>query len=130
MRLDKRQLRELSDQRSKDARCLLKNDRFNGAKYVAGYVVECLLKAAICEGELSEKRKQLLHSHDLEGLLRESVDATDRINQNQRCQSAFSLVAPWSVEWRYKSKRVDRDDAQDFCEKVRLLRECLEPLTH
>lgn len=129
MRHNKRQLRELSDQRTKDAKCLLENRRFNGAKYMAGFVVECLLKAAICEGELSERRQQLLYSHDLEGLLRESVDATNRINDNQRYQSAFSLVAQWSVALRYQSKLVDRDDAQDFYEKVRLLRECLEPLT-
>jgi len=33
--------------RSEDARCLLENGRFDGAYYLAGYVVECALKACI-----------------------------------------------------------------------------------
>jgi HEPN domain-containing protein len=42
-------LLHVSNERLKDATILLKQKRYNGAVYLGGYVIECLLKAAICE---------------------------------------------------------------------------------
>ena len=46
-----------------DAQALLKSNRFDGAAYLAGYVVECALKAMI-----EVERKNVPHIHDLSQL--------------------------------------------------------------
>lgn len=46
------QLRTVAERRFADARCLLKsgeNERANGAMYLAGFVIECHLKACLLE---------------------------------------------------------------------------------
>jgi hypothetical protein len=46
---DVRRFRVAALQRFEDAQILLDNDRATGAVYLAGYAVECLLKAVLLE---------------------------------------------------------------------------------
>src|SRR6266536_2225019 len=85
-RLTAGQLRSVAEKRLGDARCLLDSGqkaRFAGAMYVAGFVIECLLKALVLErhknlakrtdpAKLSESDREayaLLYSHELGDLL-------------------------------------------------------------
>ena len=50
MLVDRKDLQELSKVRLKEATALLKLGLFDGAYYLAGYAVECALKACIAKG--------------------------------------------------------------------------------
>ena len=50
MKLKRRDLRELALLRLKEAQVLLANGCWSGAYYLAGYAVECALKACIAKG--------------------------------------------------------------------------------
>ncbi|MFN2571351.1 MAG: DNA-binding protein [Gemmatimonadales bacterium] len=68
------ELQVLADIRVGDAALLLQGARYPGAYYVAGYAVECALKAAIAKQirEHDFPEKKLVndsHTHDLERLL-------------------------------------------------------------
>ena len=73
-KLDRKSFQELASVRLSDARLLLAQGRFAAAFYLAGYVVECSLKAGIARGTEEfefpdRKRVQESYSHDLEQLL-------------------------------------------------------------
>src|SRR5436309_292518 len=86
LRLTPGQLRAVSERRFGDARCLLaskKPERANGAIYMAGFVIECLLKAILLErhpnlqkpldpAKLSVSDREvfgLLYRHELDEML-------------------------------------------------------------
>jgi len=61
--LDRKDLQELSRVRLKEATALMQAGFFDGAYYLAGYAVECAIKACIAKGtrryEFPDKRKVL-----------------------------------------------------------------------
>ena len=73
--MDRSDLQGLASVRHKEARALLRAGLSDGAYYLAGYTVECALKACIAKGtqrhEFPEKKKvQSSHSHNLRELIR------------------------------------------------------------
>lgn len=75
MKLKRRDLQELALLRLKEADVLIANGCWSGAYYLAGYAVECALKACIArETERHEfpdlKRVKSSYTHDLVELLR------------------------------------------------------------
>ncbi len=61
--------------RIKEAEALLDNGHYNGAYYLAGYAVECALKACIAKQTLrydfpEKRRVDNSHTHDLTKLVR------------------------------------------------------------
>lgn len=108
--------------RYKDARALLKAERWGGAIYLGGYVIECLLKARIVmEKKRSSLPREYWH-HDLFRLMDVSrVTWELAMNQNRAIQAYMTLIAAnWDVTMRYGStQRVDRRQANDFLEAVR-----------
>lgn len=62
-------LRKLATARIEEAKCLKSRGHFAGAVYLAGYAVECLLKAAICRALGWGELRSTFAVHDLEGLL-------------------------------------------------------------
>src|ERR1700693_5859100 len=70
MLMDRKELQDLSRVRLKEAAALLRLGLFDGAYYLAGYAVECALKACIAKGtqrfEFPDKKKvESSHSHNL-----------------------------------------------------------------
>jgi hypothetical protein len=47
--ISKDELKQIANTRLKEAKVLYKNDLFDGAGYICGYVVEASLKAMICK---------------------------------------------------------------------------------
>lgn len=99
---------------------------------MAGYAVECLLKAKLMRmygcrhlRELAEELQQrgllaadtTVFTHQLELLLRLS-QGIDRLRQNQAMWRAFNRVNRWVPAWRYSSDLSNRADAEDFLEAV------------
>lgn len=132
--ISKSHLRELIDQRLKDAEALFSKRRYSSAIYMAGYALELTLKLKICklfrfvqgfpenttdfafyqnisrQPALSETilRVRDIRNHDLSKLLFYS-GAEYFIKLN--FLDEWSLAVTWTPEMRYKVLKFRRDDA-------------------
>ena len=89
-----------------DAQALLKSNRFDGAAYLAGYVVECALKTMI-----EVERKNVPHIHDLSQLQSRlqalAVVAGSRTgNLYVAITQAINQIHSWIPEMRYREPYV------------------------
>lgn len=106
--MNRRELQALAETRLKDAQALYRAKRFDGAYYLAGYAIECALKA--CIAKKTKKHdfpdKQLgndAYTHDLQRLL----GLTDVAEQfKQRSRTNRDLDYRWGVvkDWNEKSR--------------------------
>ena len=110
--MDRKGLQDLSRIRLKEANALLQLGLFDGAYYLAGYSVECALKACIAKGtrrgEFPEKKKvESSHSHNLLQLI--TVAKLDRLHNEQAGRNPafwnnWDVVKCWSEQSRYEKK--------------------------
>lgn len=117
-------LKKLADLRAKEATVLLKARQPSGAYYLAGYSIECALKACIAtqfkRSELPDKKLvNDSYTHDLTKLLGlAGLQAT--LNQdftsNPALEVNWAVVKDWSESRRYQF--MSRRDAQDMCDAV------------
>ena len=123
MELSRQEFQRLAEERLADAEALLSAGRYGGAYYVAGYAVECALKACIAketkEGSWPPKDAPKLYTHRLDALLEyarlvsamkrdaremKSEGATDaEIKALAELQSNWNTVSSWSEESRYET---------------------------
>jgi hypothetical protein len=106
--------RKVAQKRLRDARILFAGEAWRGCMYIAGYHLECRLKAKLLElyrcsnlKELHEKIGELALSHNLEELMK----ATGRIAQLRQTRENwydFSTCLKWKTSWRY-----DPEDGQE-----------------
>jgi hypothetical protein len=102
-------LQRLADLRLSDANTLLDAGSFDGAYYLAGYVIECALKACVAkqvrEFDFPEKRLvERSYTHNLVQLLDVSgvkVTFEDDIRGNEALRVSWSIVKDWSETSRY-----------------------------
>src|SRR5947207_13158037 len=99
MLVDRKDLQELSKGRLKEATALLRLGFFDGAYYLAGYAVECALKACIAKGtrrhEFPDKQKVVSsHSHKLLDLARVAGLAEARL---ERADTDPGFRANWDI---------------------------------
>ena len=117
--MDRRDLQELSKLRLKEASVLLRSGLFDGAYYLAGYAVECALKACIAKGtqrhEFPDKRKvESSHSHNLRELIRIAGldDARlERAGKDPDFRTNWDVVQSWSEQSRYQKHRPESAQA-------------------
>jgi len=149
VRLNPRQLRTVAERRLADAEWLRKsgeNERANGAMYLGGFVLECLLKARLLEehpwlqGPLGanptpeEQRLWSLcyRSHDLAeileripGLLRQ-LERQDQEEGRDRLRRLKRLCSEWTIQARYSPQSATMTEAAGFLTNVKELKECLK----
>lgn len=110
-------------QRYDDAELLLEAKRTTGAVYLAGYTVECFLKALVLAQVAAGLRQRLLHefrgnrAHNLEwlgSLYREHVRVAIPLDVNRH----ISRVASWTTDLRYATGSLKKQDADEFMESV------------
>jgi HEPN domain-containing protein len=110
-------------QRFDDAQLLLQEDRTTGAVYLAGYTVECLLKALILASLPPARRRNLLtefrggRGHAIEWLgtlYRKQVGATIPRDITKH----LARIASWSTDLRYAVGSLKRSDAEEFMNSV------------
>jgi HEPN domain-containing protein len=110
-------------QRFDDAELLLEADRATGAVYLAGYTVECFLKALVLAAVAPGLRKQLLgefrgsRAHDIEwlsALYRRHARAVIPREVSRH----LARVAAWSTDLRYTTGVLKRREADQFRESV------------
>ncbi len=106
-------------QRFEDARFLLEADRTTGAIYLAGYGVECMLKALILSLVSAGARVETLatfrgaQAHNFDWLKRKYFDLGGQ-SFPRSIAKQFALVNTWTTDLRYKSGTAKRIEADDF----------------
>jgi len=115
-------LRALVEIRFKDGEALLKTGRPQrriGAIYVAGYGVECALKARICFDRSARYLDREFHHHDLRRLA-EATSLWPRIKRDpSRLGRLRYLQSEWHVTMRYAARPYDPSTVRDFITRAR-----------
>jgi HEPN domain-containing protein len=117
-------LQALSKIRVKEAKALLSAGLHDGAYYLAGYAVECALKACIAKETRKhefpdKKRVDESHTHSLKKLaeLAELWDSgEDRSRVDPEFRKRWEAVRLWTEQSRYR--RHSPEDAQALVEAV------------
>lgn len=108
--ITRREFQKLADLRAQEAAVLVQNRKPQGAYYIAGYAVECALKACIAKEtkrhEFPPKKKfvQDVYTHDLSNLLRLS-GLDKQLESDMKVNAAlgvnWGIVKEWTEESRY-----------------------------
>jgi HEPN domain-containing protein len=122
--VDRTDLQTLSKVRLKEAKALLGLGLWASAYYLAGYAVECALKACIAKQterhEFPDKKRATdSYSHELLQLVRLAglEDALrERNRQDAKFQKNWEFSRAWSEASRYR--RHDQKSAQNMVEAV------------
>jgi len=109
----------------REAQLLYNNRLYSGAYYLAGYAIECALKACICKktrkGDFPRDRKALenIFTHDLEKLIK-GAELTVLHQTYMQADQAFAVnwatVKDWSEETRYQVHTQKK--ARDFLQAI------------
>ena len=114
------------------ADALFEKQRWRGAMCLAGYAIECLIKAKLMkmfkqsdlEGlEAELKRRHIipddssLFDHRIELYLGAS-GRLDALRSNRGLWRSFNVANRWIPSWRYNPDQSNRADAEDFLSAV------------
>lgn len=108
--MNRADLQQLAEVRTKEAGALLQASLHDGAYYLAGYAVECALKACIAkktrEHDFPDKRLvNESHTHDLVKLIRVAeleLELKQRMEADPAFEVNWAVVKDWSEEARYQ----------------------------
>lgn len=117
--------RALAMMRVADAKALLAAGQFQGSYYVAGYAIECALKACLCKQfKLHDfpdrKLVQDSYTHDLDNLVRLAglrAALTAQIQAQPAFGANWAVVKDWSEQERYQTTR-SQTEASDYISAV------------
>ncbi len=110
MSQDRATFQELAKARLAEAKLLLESGLPSGAYYLAGYAIECELKAVIAAGfranEIPDKsRVNSIYTHNLRDLL-SLADLKSPIendmNENSGLRESWATIRKWSEHARYE----------------------------
>jgi HEPN domain-containing protein len=122
--MDRKDLRALSRVRLSEAKALLKAGLPDGAYYLAGYAVECALKACIAKEtrryEFPEKKRvNASHTHDLADLVK-VAELQDALQAAAKSDPVFRQywndVQSWSEQSRYGKH--SQESARELIEAI------------
>lgn len=140
------QLRTVAERRYADASCLCEtgqNARANGAMYLAGFVVECLLKAELLveyewlqnartpQGLSTDEARiwnLCYRQHALDEILARLPSVGHRVETRGGARAHRSLreiCAVWTILVRYSPHQATIADASDFLARVKEIKQCL-----
>lgn len=123
--MNKNDLEELATIRIKEAKALLDAESYQGAYYLAGYSLECAIKACIAKQvqqfdfpnlELAKNS----YSHklmDLLGVAGLKQKLSEKERQDVNFQLNWAVAKDWSEKARYES-RVEERKAKDLYEAI------------
>jgi HEPN domain-containing protein len=120
--MNRSDFKKLVKLRLKEARMLLDNECYEGAYYLAGYAVECALKACIAKKtkrfEFPPKPEFVrdLYKHDLTHLVKMAgleLDLKAEMKSVVNFESNWGIVKDWSEQVRYEVEVSDKQ-ALDF----------------
>jgi hypothetical protein len=115
-------LTALVEVRLRDGEALLRSgepQRRIGAIYVAGYGLECALKARLCQDRRAAKLPREFAHHDLRRLA-ECSTIWPVLKVDKQWHRAFtSLCSEWAVAMRYAVRPYNPTEVRKFIEKTR-----------
>lgn len=122
--MNRTELQELSEIRLQESKALLQAGFPEGAYYLAGYAVECALKACIArktrEHDFPEKKFVIdSHTHDIGKLLQLAelgIEFEANAQTNTALKASMDAVKDWSETSRYERKTTQ--DAADLLQAV------------
>jgi hypothetical protein len=111
MASDRAHFQRLAELRLAEARILARERQFSGAYYIAGYAIECALKARIAalfrENEIPDRNLvNRVYTHDLTALLNLSglEKPLERDRQSEKdLDRRWSIVKNWTEQARYST---------------------------
>lgn len=122
--MNRRELQTLAGVRLAEAKSLIRAGYFDGAYYLAGYSVECALKACIAKHTRrydfpDKKHVNYSHTHDLKTLVRIAKLEQLRVEE-AKTDAAFrdywDVVQQWSEQCRYR--RYDKTEGKALVDAV------------
>lgn len=128
--MNRSDLKKLAAMRLSDAKALLKTKRNNaGAYYIAGYAVECAIKACIAKNQGQYPFPEFIkesdirskyYTHSLEVLI-STADLKQRLDidcgRNPTLAANWTLVVNWNETYRYQP-RVSQSQAEDLIQAI------------
>jgi hypothetical protein len=120
--MNRADFQKLSGLRVREAKTLLDGKHYEGAYYIAGYAVECALKACIArktkryDFPLNEKAVREIYTHELEKLVKAAdLGAALRAEEDTDIQfrSNWGVVKGWNERARYETG-TDEKRARDL----------------
>jgi len=109
--MNRADFQQLAERRLQESKALLNAGFPDGAYYLAGYAVECALKACIAkrtrERDFPEKESQGYYVHDLRklvGFARLTVDLDRALQTDSVMDANWTIVMNWSEASRYLKK--------------------------
>lgn len=115
----RRDFKVLADLRAEEARILLASGKQQGAYYLAGYAVECALKACIAKKtkrfEFPPKKAYVerIYNHNLKELV-VLADLEAQLDRDTKANTAFAVnwntVKDWTAQSRYKTSGLSGND--------------------
>jgi HEPN domain-containing protein len=115
---------QAAKQRFDDAQFLLNGQRNTAAIYLAGYCVECIMKALILSTLPKTKRLAMVASfrggkaHDFDWL-RSQYAENGGPRLPTAINTAFSFVNTWAVDIRYMARTAKHSDAARFVKSAK-----------
>lgn len=119
-----RRFHRCAQQRYSEAEVLLRAGYTTGAVYLAGYGVECMLKALILATTPIHETTAVLSTfrgtkaHDY-GSLKERYRRSTGFSIAREVNEAFTLIQWWSTELRYSPTNVRNEEAATFMEAAK-----------
>ena len=119
--MNRQEFQKLAKNRLKDAKALLQAKRFDAAYYLAGYAIECALKACIARKtnkyDFPPNRKTIdqFYSHDLRDLISAAgltLEFESKLKENNSFQLFWTVVKNWNEKSRYETHT--QKDAEDI----------------
>ena len=109
--MNRTQLQELAEERVRDAEALLNSGRWSGAYYLAGYAIECGLKACIAKltNQYDFPNKEVAqksYTHKIETLVEVAnlkLQRESDVAGNPSLGSNWQIVKDWAETTRYQS---------------------------
>jgi len=114
-------LQRIARSRLKEAQSLFNAGHWGGAYYLAGYVVECGLKACLAKRvqrhDFPDKRAvQDAYQHDLQRLV-ELTEHWQEIVMNKELRTNWNVVKDWTEQSRY-DPHLTRGDAEGLLDAI------------
>ena len=122
--MNRADLQKLSNARIREAKILFDAGEHSGAYYLAGYAVECALKACYAKGvrrfEFPDKNVKQVFIHNLIDLvvlagLKDELLATRQANE--KFAAGWDVVCKWTEESRYSSLPM-KGDAEEILDAI------------
>ncbi|MEO6734768.1 MAG: HEPN domain-containing protein [Ginsengibacter sp.] len=137
-------IQQLAEEKLKDAECLFENKKYNSAYYIAGYVIELLLKAKVCKNlgidNLFDFENNKQNTWKADNNLNRSFKVHDYAqllllsglypyfeieNRDVKFKTHWSIICQWNEGARYLTGKTETD-TKEFITSVKEIKQWIQ----